>query len=141
MPAPQTLPPAPVLPLAIAVLLLWHLALAADYANAKLALVPGLPELTAQMALPQLWAVVGWGLAVWLGLLAALFLLWRDDAAVLLLFAAAVGALLAVIGDVISGASAPIWGLPRALVLVPLATMPLIGWLYTRARHASGHLT
>lgn len=132
---------APMLPVATLALFLWHLALAADYANAKLALAEGLPGLTAALVLPQLWAMVGWGLAVWLGLLAALFLLWRDDAAVLLLFAAAVAAVLAAAGDWAAGGTAPLLGLPRPLVWAALILVPAAGWLYTRARHASGHLT
>lgn len=138
---PQTLAKAPMLPVVTLLLLLWQLALAGDYANAKLALAPGLPELTAQLALPQIWAMVGWGIAVWLGLLAALFLVWRDDAAVLLLFAAAVAAGLAVAGDALAGGTGPLLGLPRPVVGALVILVPAAGWLYARARHASGHLT
>ena len=138
----QTLQPtrAPLLPLVTAVLLLWHLVLGADYLNDRFALLAEAPQISAQLVLPQIWAVVGWGLAVWLGLAAALFMIWRDDASVLLLFAATVSAVLAVAGDVLAGGAGEILGLPRLLVLAVLIAMPLLGWLYARARHASGHL-
>lgn len=137
----EPLPPAPFLPVIAALLLLWHLALAADYLNARFLLVEGLPGLTAALALPQLWASVGWGLAVWLGLAGALFLVFRDDAGVLFLFAAAVGAALGAAGDVQAAGEGALLGLPRPAVLTVLVAVPLAGWIYARARHASGHLT
>jgi hypothetical protein len=140
---PQTTPPprAPLLPLISFALMLWHLALGADYLNGRFALTADAPQLMAALVLPQLWAIVAWGLAVWLGLAAAVFLLFRDDAAVLLLFAAAVSALVAGVGDVLAGGAGDLLGLPRLAVLAALVVVPLLGWIYTRARHASGHLT
>lgn len=135
------LPRAPMLPLMTVLLLLWHLALGADYLNARFDLAAEVPQLSAALVLPQLWAIVAWGLAVWLGLAASLFLMFRDDAAVLLLFAAAVAAVVSVAGDVVAGGAGDLLGLPRLLVLGALVVVPLIGWIYTRARHASGHLT
>jgi hypothetical protein len=137
----QTPPRDPVLPLMTAALLLWHLALGADYLNARFDLVPNVPELTSALVLPQLWATVAWGLAVWLGLAASLFLVFRDDASVLLLFAAAVSAVVSGAGDLMAGGSGDLLSLPRLGVLAALVLVPLIGWIYTRARHASGHLT
>ena len=131
---------APLLPLVTFLLLVWHLALGADYLNARVAVLDEAPQLSALLVLPQVWAVVGWGLAVWLGLAAVLFMIWRDDASVLLLFAATVSAVLAVVGDVLAGGSGDLLGLPRLAVLAALVVVPLLGWLYARARHASGHL-
>lgn len=141
MPAPAPLPHAPLLPLVTLVLTIWHMALAADYVNARFALLDGMPELTAALVLPQLWATVAWGMAVWLGLAACLFLIWRDDAAVLLLFAAAVAAVVAAVGDERAGGAADLLGMPRIAVWAALVLIPALGWIYTRARHASGHLT
>jgi hypothetical protein len=140
---PQTLDPPrdPLLPLMTVVLVLWHLALGADYLNARLGVMADLPQLTAALVLPQLWATVAWGLAVWLGLAGALFVMFRDDASVLLLFAAAVAAAVGGAGDVLAGGAGLLLGLPRMAVLAALVAVPLIGWIYTRARHASGHLT
>ena len=137
----QTPERAPLLPLMTALLLLWHLALAADYANARFVMDADLPQLTAALVLGQLWSVVGWGLAVWLGLAGALFMVWRDDASVLLLFAAAVSAAVAVTGDLLAGGTGDLLGMSRLAVLVALVAVPLVGWLYALARHASGHLT
>jgi hypothetical protein len=131
----------PLLPFMTVVLVLWHLTLGADYLNARFALVATAPELTTALVLPQLWATVAWGLAVWLGLAGSLFLIFRDDAAVLLLFAAAVSALTSGAGDMMAGGVGDLLGLPRLAVLSALFIVPLIGWIYTRARHASGHLT
>jgi len=141
MPDPSRPALAPMLMPVTLGLLLWHLLLGADYVNARLAIDPGLPQLTLALELHTLWALVGWALAVWLGLGAALFMLWRDDASVLLLFAAAVSAGLAVAGDVLAGGAGALLGLPRVAVLAALVVVPMAGWLYARARHASGHLT
>jgi hypothetical protein len=141
----QDLSPAPMLPLVTGILLVWHLALGADYLNARLDWLAGAPQVTLALALPQIWASVAWGLAVWLGLAASVFLIFRDDAAVLLLFAAAVSALVAGVGDVLATGTSlgadDILGLPRLAVLAALVVVPVVGWIYTRARHASGHLT
>lgn len=131
----------PWMPVLTYALMLWHLALAADYMNARLALNAEAPQLTAALALPQVWAVVGWGLAVWLGLLASVFLMLRDDAAVLLFFAAAAGAAAAGAGDIAADGTGVLIGLPRPAVLAAMVLVPALGWIYTRARHASGHLT
>lgn len=141
MARPAPLPPVPFLPVIAALLVIWHLALAADYLNARFLMDATLPGLTAALALPQLWATVGWGLAVWLGLAGALFLAFRDDAGVLILFAAAVGAALGAAGDVLAQGQGALLGLPRPAVLAVLVAVPLAGWIYARARRASGHLT
>jgi hypothetical protein len=122
-------------------LVIWHAGLALDYLNLRLEWDAALPSLTGALMLPQLWATVGWGLAVWLGLAGSLFVAARDDAGVLLLFAAGVGAALGAAGDVLAGGTGPLLGLPRPVVLAVLVAVPLAGWLYARARHASGHLT
>lgn len=135
-------PPAdPLLPPVTFGLTLWHLALAADYLNARYGLTDAAPALTAALVLPQLWAGVAWGLAVWLGAVASLFLLARDDASTLLYFAAAVAALTAAAGDRMAGGVDDLLGLPRLMVWAALILVPALAWLYTRARHASGHLT
>ncbi len=140
MPKPHPKFPAPFLaPISWGVML-WFTALAADYLIHRLALIPAWQGLTGALVLPDLVATVGWGLAVWLGFAAALFLLARDDACVLLFFAAAVGSAFAVWGDWRAGAAAPILGLPRAVVLALVVLIPTAAWLYSRARHASGHL-
>jgi hypothetical protein len=141
MPRSEPAFPAPMLRLIATLLLIWHLALALDYLNARFLWDPSLPSLTAALMLPQVWATVGWGLAIWLGLAASAFVAARDDAGVLMLFAAAVGAALAGAGDLMAGGVQPIAGLPRWAALAVLVAVPLAGWLYARARHASGHLT
>lgn len=142
MPRPQPpLAPAPMLPLVAAVLVIWHLALAGDYLNARFVWDPSLPTLTGLWVLTPLWVDVAWGMAVWLGLAGALFVAARDDAGVLLLFAAGVAALAAGFGDMRAGGTDAALGLPRLAVWAVLTLVPLAGWVYARARHASGHLT
>lgn len=140
MPATATPARDPLLALAALVLVIWHILLAADYVNAKFLLVEGQPELTAHLLLPQLWATVGWGMAVWLGLLGALFLIWRDDASVLLLFAAGLAAAVAVAGDVLAGGESALLGLPRVALWVLVIAVPALGWLFARSRKAAGVL-
>ena len=141
MPRPAPAFPAPMLPLIAALLVIWHLGLAADYLNVRFLWAADLPGVTGALALPQLWATVGWGLAVWLGLAGAIFLALRDDAGVLILFAAAVGAAMGAAGDWLAGGAGAILGLPRLAVLAALVVVPCAGYIYARARRASGHLT
>jgi hypothetical protein len=129
------------LPLIASLLVIWHLGLAADYLNVRFAWDTSLPTLTGALVLPQLWATVGWGLAVWLGLAGALFVAARDDAGVLILFAAAVGAALGAAGDLMAGGEGALFGLPRPAGLAVPVLVPFAGYIYARARHASGHLT
>ena len=114
------------------ILILWHGALAADYLNLRFAFAPEMPSILSLFPLGPLWAEIAWGAAVLLGLAGSLFLIVRDDAAVLILFAAAVAVLVALAG---------LWGLvPLELLLAPpllavipvLVLAPLVGWLYAR---------
>ena len=81
---------------------------------------------------------------VWLGLLAAVFLLFRDDASVLLLFAAAVAMLATLVGVIASGGAVALSGPLAALgwpgLVACLALVPLLGWLYARWQKRRGAL-
>ena len=80
--------PASLVPLAL-LLLIFHGLLGADYVIERFALGgeswPGLMRL---LPLGALWLQVVWALGVWLGVAAAFFLTIRDNASVLLFFAA-----------------------------------------------------
>lgn len=128
-----------------AVLVLWHAALALDYVNLRFSLGLDLPQLMALLPLDALWARVAFTMAVWLGLAGAVFLLFGDDAAVLLLFAAALSALVGLAGGGLSGGLAlvsvalPVVGavqLPVALLVL----VPALGWFYARALKRGGAL-
>ncbi|MFN3953186.1 MAG: hypothetical protein ACK4LQ_01950 [Pararhodobacter sp.] len=133
------------LSLVAVMLVLWHAALALDYVNLRFSLGLDLPQLLALLPLDALWARVAFTMAVWLGLAGAVFMLFGDDAAVLLLFAAALGALIGLAGG----------GLPGGLALVPvvvpvagalqvpvavLVLVPALGWFYARALKRAGAL-
>ena len=132
--------PAPTLvrPIAL-VLLIWHAGLGADYVVARFAMdMPGWPAIMPALPLSALWLTVAWSMAVWLGALAALFLILRDNASVLLFFAAAVAQLAVTVG--LRGADGAVFGLPipafTALCILP----PLAGWIYARTLNRRGLL-
>ncbi|KPQ06435.1 MAG: hypothetical protein HLUCCA12_10615 [Rhodobacteraceae bacterium HLUCCA12] len=131
------------LPVALC-LVLWHGVLALDYVNARFDLYPEFPGLMAGLPLTALWLKVVWGMAVWLGLLGAVFLVWGDDAAVLLLFAAAVAMLAAMIGLGPLEAPAALSGVaataPWPLAPAALVAVPLLGWIYARGLKRRGRL-
>jgi len=134
---PHALSPRPwhLLPVAL-VLVLWHGALAFDYLNLRFGLFTATPVLMADLPLEALWLKVAWGMAVWLGLLGAFFLLISDDASVLLMFAAAVAMLLTLAG-IATGTGVEAMSGPLAMLGWPglvagLALVPLLGWLYAR---------
>ncbi len=119
-------------------LVAWHGLLVADYVVIRFALSPVLPGLMDQLPLVTLWAKVGWAMAVWLGLAGALFLLFGDDAAVLLLFAAAVAMVVAMVGVHLAGEPALVHGVPWPIGIALLMLAPALGWVYARLlkRHA-----
>ena len=123
------------LPVAL-LLVLWHGALAFDYLNLWFDLFAPAPAVMPALPLEALWLKVGWAMAVWLGFLAALFLLISDDASVLLMFAAAVAMLLTLAGIAGETGAAAISGPLGALgwpgLAGGLALVPLLGWLYAR---------
>lgn len=136
-PAPSHLFPVALL------LLLWHGVLAADYVIDRFALGSAdWPALMAALPLDALWLRVVWALGVWLGLAAAFFLALRDDASVLLFFAAAGAEAALVAGLMSAGAAAPDLPLPLPLnaLLAALVLVPLLGWIYARALNRAGAL-
>ncbi len=133
--------PAPAhLALLAGLFLIWHGILAADYVIERFALAVDVPSLDAIFFTTPVWARVGWAMGVWLGLVAAVFALMRDDAAVLLFFTAFLGVLAAVIGAEIAGLPMEILGINRYAVYAVLLLVPLIGWLYTRGMKRAGVL-
>ncbi|MFN4101002.1 MAG: hypothetical protein ACK4GT_14630, partial [Pararhodobacter sp.] len=66
------------LPVAV-LLVLWHGALAFDYINLRFGLFADVNALLPTLPTDALWISVVWAMAVWLGLLGALFLLISDD--------------------------------------------------------------
>jgi len=123
------------LPVAL-LLVLWYGAIALEYLNQRFGLFTAAPELVSTLPLEALWLKVVWAMAVWLGLLGAVFLLIRDDASVLLIFAAAVS-MLATLGGIVSGGAVvvvtgPLAGLGWPGLAIGLALVPLLGWLYAR---------
>jgi len=113
--------------------LIWFTVLAADYLIVRFALPVDVPSLDAAFRWTPGWAQVGWALNIWLGLVASIFALMRDDAAVLLFFAAFLGALAAVLGGVIVGLPPLILGINQWAVFAAVLLVPLIGWIYTRS--------
>ncbi|MCC5999771.1 MAG: hypothetical protein JJU19_02775 [Pararhodobacter sp.] len=114
------------------VLIVWHAALAADYLNLRFALVPDAPQVMSLLPFQAIWAHVAWAMTVWLGLAGALFLLWRDDAAVLLLFTAAVTMVVALAGLAGIVALPALAEMPLAALVPALVIVPLGGCLYAR---------
>lgn len=131
MARPTAPAPAHLLPIAL-MLLIWHGLLGADYVIARFGLgQPDWPSLMPGLPLGAIWLQVAWSLGVWLGVAAALFLALRDDASVLLFFAAAVAELALAVG--LFPAVAP-------ALLVALVLVPLLGWFYARALNRRGVL-
>ena len=114
-------------------LLLWHAALAADYVIARFSLGIDLPSIDPVLMAGPTWAQIAWALGVFLGLAAAIFAMMRDDAAVLLFFAAFAGVLVALIGVERAAPPETMLGFPRYAVFAVLLVVPFIGWVYTRA--------
>lgn len=143
MPNAHSARPWHLLPVAL-LLVLWHGALALDYLNLWFDLFAPAPAVMPALPLDALWLRVGWAMAVWLGLLAAVFLLFRDDASVLLLFAAAVSMLATLAGVVAGGGgvalSGPLAELGWPGLAAGLALVPLLGWLYARWQKRRGVL-
>lgn len=130
--------PASLVPLAL-LLLIFHGLLGADYVIERFALGgeswPGLMRL---LPLDALWLKVVWALGVWLGVAAAFFLTIRDNASVLLFFAATLA--MVVIAAVLFSAQIPTLVVPVPALLAVLVIMPLLGWIYARALNRNGHL-
>lgn len=127
----STQAPAHLIPLAL-LLLAWHGLLSADYVVQRFALgTEATPALMRFVPLDALWLKVVWALSVWLGLVAALFLLLRDNASVLLFFAAAACAAAAAVG--LYDAPAPGLIVPLQALLAAMVVIPLFGWIYARA--------
>ncbi|WP_209425748.1 hypothetical protein [Pararhodobacter sp. SW119] len=114
-------------------LLVWHALLAADYTIARFALGIDLPSIDPVLMAGPTWTQIAWALAVWTGLAGAIFAMLRDDAAVLLFFAAFIGVLVALIGVELSAPPELVLGYARYSVYAALLLVPLIGWIYTRA--------
>ena len=130
--------PAMILPLGL-LLLIWHAMLGADYVIARFALsVASWPPVMPALALDATWLSVAWGMAVWLGFVAALFLMLKDDASVLLFFAAAVAQLSITVG--LRAADGAVWGLPVMLFTGLAVVPPVVGWIYARALNRRGLL-
>lgn len=136
----RILPPAPPSALPAALLLLgWHALLAADYVITRFQLgAPGWPVLMASLPLDALWLRVVWALGVWLGFGAAFFLLIRDNAAVLLFFAA--GASFAALAVGLVMGAPPVIFVPLPALLALLVLVPMAGWLYVRRLNQRGLL-
>lgn len=122
------------------VVILWHATLAADYLNLRFALAEGWPSVMALFPIGPLWVDVAWAMGVWLGLAGALFLMLRDDAAVLLLFAAATAMLAAMGGLATMLSPEALMAMPMAALIPLLVLMPLVGWLYARGLKRRGAL-
>jgi len=137
MTAPRRPAPAALTVLALVTTLAFG-ALAGDYLNLRFDLRPDLPSIAMAADLSQVWARVGWLLAIWLGLAGALCLWVREDAAVLIFFGAAVGALVA-----LAGLARPPGGLPEmsGLALVGgVAALAVLAWIWARALRIGGYL-
>ncbi|MCA0204486.1 hypothetical protein [Pararhodobacter sp.] len=132
--------PSHLLPVAL-ILLVWHGLLAADYVIERFALgAEGWPALMALMPLDALWLQVTWALGVWLGLVAALFLMLKDDASVLLFFFATAFQVAMAAGVFLAAPPVLLLPLPLAVVLPVLVVFPLFGWLYARSLNRRGCL-
>ena len=138
----QPTAPAPShLPLVAAILLIWHALLVADYAIDRFALgQEDWPALMPLMPLDATWLLVVWAMGVVLGLLASLFLAMKDDASVLLFFAAAVSMAALAVGAFLNAPPVLLLPVPLWLILGLLVLLPLGGWLYARALNRGGVL-
>ncbi|MCW1934418.1 hypothetical protein [Pararhodobacter zhoushanensis] len=122
-------------------LLLWHGVLGADYVIERFALgEPGWPALMSALPLDALWMRVVWALGVWLGVAAALFLALKDDASVLLFFAAAAANVALAVGLILNAPPVLLLPLPLPALLGLLVVVPLMGWLYARTLNRAGVL-
>lgn len=139
MPPARSSRPGHLLFLALA-LLVWHGALAADYLALRFAPGGDWPGLLPLLPVAALWVSVAWSLGVWLGLAGAVFLTLRDDAAVLLLFAAMAAMAAAQVGLARAEPPETVFGLPWPAVSIALAVVPLAGWLYARGQKRRGIL-
>lgn len=136
----QTPPPFHLLPVALA-LLLWQGLLAADYTITRYAMgEDGWPALMALVPMDALWLRVIWALGVWLGFGAAFFLVLRDNASVLLFFAAAVAFAVAGAGMIQTAPPVLLLPLPLPAIVATLVLLPLAGWLYARGLNRRGVL-
>ena len=123
--------PAILFPIAL-ILLLLHAVLGADYLIQRFQLeVSGWPDLMRHLPLDELWLRVIWALSVWLGVAASFFLLLRDNASVLLFFAATVAGLALASG--LYTAQAPGLPVPLTVLLAAMVIVPAFGWIYARA--------
>jgi CHASE2 domain-containing sensor protein len=130
--------PSHLVPLAL-VLLIWHGVLVADYVIERFDLgQPNWPALMAALPLDTLWLKVAWALGTWLGFGAAFFLMLRDNASVLLFFAAAVAFGATAIGTYAIPAAGV--ALPLAPILAALVLVPALGWIYARTLNRRGVL-
>lgn len=121
------------------ILLIWHGFLGADYAIARFGVdVAGWPEILPALPLDATWLSVAWAMAVWLGALAAIFLMLRDNASVLMFFAAAVAQLATTVG--LRAAEGAVFGLPIVLFTGLAVIPPVIGWVYARGLNRRGLL-
>jgi len=140
MARPTAPAPAHLLPVAL-LLLIWHGLLGVDYVIERFSLGAGdWPALMAQMPLDALWLQVTWALGVWLGVVAALFLALKDDASVLLFFAAAAFEAAMAVGVFLAAPPVTLLPVPLPVPLVALVLVPLLGWLYARALNRQGVL-
>ncbi|GAB1377605.1 hypothetical protein [Pararhodobacter sp.] len=132
--------PSHLVPVAL-ILLVWHGLLAADYVIDRFVLgAPGWPALMALMPLDALWLQVTWALGVWLGLVAALFLMLKDDASVLLFFFAMAFEVALALGVFLAAPPVLMLPVPLAVILPVLVAFPLFGWLYARSLNRRGCL-
>ncbi|GAB4259096.1 MAG: hypothetical protein Kow0013_01510 [Pararhodobacter sp.] len=129
--------PAALTPIAL-ILLLWHAGFAADYVVTRFGLGEGLPGIMHLLPLSALWLKVAWAMAVWLGFGAAFFLVLRDNASVILFFAAAVAALVVTVG--LYPQAMPALPVPLLALCVPMVVLPAFGWVYARALNRNGVL-
>lgn len=114
------------------ILFLWHGALGADYVLERFALSqPEWPALMRTLPFVELWQVVVWAGAVWLGVAAAIFLVLRDNASVLLFFCAAACGL--ALGPTLATLPAGTLMFPGWALAALMVVLPGFGWLYARA--------
>ncbi|MBN8294331.1 hypothetical protein JI664_20325 [Rhodobacter sp. NTK016B] len=140
MAQPTAPAPSSLMPVAL-ILLIWHGLLGADYVIARFDLgAQDWPALMPLMPLDALWLQVTWALGVWLGVVAAIFLALRDDASVLLFFAAFAFEVAVGIGLFLAAPPVMLLPVPLLAVIAVLVVMPLFGWLYARAQNRRGVL-
>lgn len=130
--------PAALFPIAL-ILLIFHGLLGADYVIQRFQLGQAdWPGVMRTLPLEALWQKVVWALAVWLGLAAAFFLMIRDNASVLLFFAATASGVALAVG--LYAAQAPDLMIPIQGLLAAMVIAPGWGWIYARALNRNGVL-